>query len=115
MVGGLEESLAVRGRTREGSARVAEQLRLKQRLGERAAVDGHEGLVCARGEIVYGARDHLLARARLARDEDCRLHLRDRLYHLVDGLHLLRVADYLVEASALALRPLEGAILLKQP
>ena len=64
---------------------------------------------------MYGARDHLLARARLTRDEDCGLNLRDRFNHLVDGLHLLRVADDLVESAALALRALKGAVLLKQP
>src|SRR5215212_6633782 len=68
---GLEETLAVGGRAREGPARVAEEFGFEERLRERAAVDRHEGLVGARGEVVYGARDHLLARARLAGDEDC--------------------------------------------
>ncbi len=38
----LEEALALAGGAGEGAARVAEQLGLEQRLGERAAVLGHE-------------------------------------------------------------------------
>src|SRR3712207_7444902 len=39
-------------------------------LGDGRAVEGHEDLVAARRERVDGAGDQLLARPRLARDQD---------------------------------------------
>ena len=48
---------------------VAEDLALEQRLRNRRAVDGDEGPPAPRRQLVERARDELLARAALARDE----------------------------------------------
>ena len=42
---------------------------------------------------MYGARDEFLARARLARDEDCGARGRDLIYEREDDLHLLGATD----------------------
>ena len=47
----------------EGARLVAEELGLEEGVGERAAVDGHEGLSLPRREIVKGPREELLAGA----------------------------------------------------
>jgi hypothetical protein len=64
---------------------VPEELALEQRLRDRGAVHGDEGVVPARGLRVDGAGEHLLARAALALEEHGRLVLRgalDQLQHL---------------------------------
>ncbi len=66
-VGHLEQAALGADGAGERAARVAEQLGLEQRLGQRRAVDRHERRVGARRVGVDGARDQLLAGARLAR------------------------------------------------
>jgi hypothetical protein len=58
---------------------VAEQLRFKQRLGNAAAVDGHErpADACALG--VNQLRDHFLADPGLTQNQDLRLRTGGRL------------------------------------
>src|SRR5206468_3121120 len=68
-VGFGEEPGRVADRAGEGAAHVPEELALEQRLGERAAVDGHERPLAARAVRVDGTCDELLAGAALAEDE----------------------------------------------
>ena len=63
---------------RERAARVAEQLRFEQRLGDRAAVDGDERLVAPRARAVDRAREQLLAGAGLAVDQHARVRVGDQ-------------------------------------
>ncbi|OGL00334.1 MAG: hypothetical protein A3E31_01655 [Candidatus Rokubacteria bacterium RIFCSPHIGHO2_12_FULL_73_22] len=78
-VGQLEAALLAPGRTGERALLVAEQLGLEQRLGQRRAVDGHEGPLRARRARVDRLRDQLLARAALALDQHRRRAVRDLL------------------------------------
>jgi hypothetical protein len=108
-VGDLEEALLVGDRAREGAALVAEELALEDALGERGAVHGHEEAVRTRAPVVDGARDQLLARARLALDQDgaaVRRHLVDERQHLVHD----RLAD---DAAGIGGRP--GSVLGGEP
>src|SRR5215210_3165684 len=78
------------------------------------AVDGDEGAVGAGAVVVDGARDQLLARARLAVDEDVRVRGRDLLDEAEDALQGLAGADNLGEAvAAVELAP-ERAVLAEQ-
>jgi hypothetical protein len=77
---------------------VAEQLALEQRLGDRAAVDRHEGPGGARAEPVDGVGGQLLAGAALAEDQHRRVHRRD----LADR------REDLLDARARAQHALEG-------
>ncbi len=52
---------------------MAEQLRLEQVLGDRAAVDRDERLIPPRARHVYGFCEQLLARAGLARQQHSRI------------------------------------------
>src|ERR1044071_5473566 len=54
------------GGSGERPALVAEEFRLDERLGDGGAVDGDEGAVAPRRKMMDGAREQLLARARLA-------------------------------------------------
>ena len=72
---------------------MAEQLALQQRLGERAAVDGHEGVEAPRARGVNGASHELLARAALAGDEHRGVGRPDGLDRGVELLHGRAVAD----------------------
>ena len=65
----LEEPGRVAGRPRERPLGIAEELGLHQRLGDRGAVEGHEGLVAALARPVDRLREHLLAGAARPADE----------------------------------------------
>ena len=80
---------------------MAEQLRFQQVLRDGAAVDGDEGLLGARRPPVQLARDQLLARAGLARDQHRNVRGRHLLHLAEDVLHDLRGAEDLAEAHAL--------------
>ena len=54
--------------SREGALHVAEQLALHQRADQRRAIDGHER--SGRIDVVDGARDDFLPRARLTEQQD---------------------------------------------
>jgi len=69
-VGRLElADLAVRG-ARESPALVAEQLAGQQVLGQRGAIEAHEGPLAARAGEVHGAGHELLAHPALAADQE---------------------------------------------
>src|SRR3989442_14467402 len=70
--GGLELADAPLDRTREGAALVAEELTLEELVRDGRAVDRHEGSA-ARGVVVDGLGDQLLARPGLALDEHGRV------------------------------------------
>ncbi len=84
---GLEKALVRAVRARERAFDMAEQLRLEQVLGHRAAVDCDERLILARARAVNRAREQLLAGARFAGDEDARLGIRDHARLLQARLH----------------------------
>jgi hypothetical protein len=65
-VGHLEAPLAQSDRAGKRSALVAEELRLQHRLRQRRAVQADIRLLLARRVLMNGAREQLLARARLA-------------------------------------------------
>ena len=63
----------------EAAADVAEELRLEQRLGDAAAVDGHEGPADAGALGVNQLRHHFLADPGLAEDQHLGLGAGGRL------------------------------------
>ncbi len=80
-----------------------EELALEELLGDRRARDRHEGLLGATALVVDRLRDHVLARAALARDEDGRrLAGGDAADELVELAHGRRLADDRAEPRALA-------------
>ena len=94
---------------------MAEELGLEELLGERGAVHRHEGLRGARAVGVDGARDQLLARARLADHQDVRLRARRLPHQLEDARHRRAPPEDVLEAE----RPLEllpqAQVLLLEP
>ena len=80
-------------RAGERAAHVAEELGLEQRLGNRAAVDRDEPVGAPRAVVVNRARDHLLAGAGLAGNQDRAVRPRDRLEHLEERLHRPAAAE----------------------
>ena len=91
----------VADRAGEGAADVAEELRLEQALGKRAAVDAEERSVGVRRGGVDGAGEELLARAALPEDTDVQvgvLDLLDQVFALdhdtADGESLHWVSTY---------------------
>ena len=70
--GELEEALLARVRSGERAALVAEQLRLEKRFGNRRAIDRDERLVGRGARVVDAAREQLLARSRLADQQNRR-------------------------------------------
>ena len=66
----LEQAGALAHRAGERAARVAEELRFEQVVGERGAVDRAEPAVAPRPETMDRARDELLAAAALPFDQD---------------------------------------------
>src|SRR5262249_33070833 len=99
----------------ERAAHVAEELRLHQAFRDRAAVDGHEGLVPTEAVEMDGPRHELLARAALARDHGRGRAVRDladRVEHLGDPAAL---SDDVLEAMlGLELAP-EVEVLVLEP
>ena len=81
-VGHLEAAGLLFGRAGERALLVAEQLALDQRLGERGAVDGDARTLRAARRAVDRARDHLLAGAGLAAEQDRRVARADALDEL---------------------------------
>src|SRR5581483_9886160 len=90
----LEEALLLRDGVREGALLVAEELALEELLRDRRAGDRHERTVRAPALVVDRLRDHVLADAALAGEEDRRgLARRDALHELVHLAHGGRLAD----------------------
>src|SRR5213078_4387904 len=84
-------------RAREGAALVAEELRLQELLGQRGAVHRDERLGGPRAVRVHGPRDQLLARARLAADEDVGVRPRRLADELEDPRHRRAPPDDVLE------------------
>src|SRR5712691_9377430 len=86
-VGSLEKSVAVTFGTRESALLVAKELTLHQVLGDRAAVDGHEGPLAPRPLGVNETSGELFSTPGLACKVDWRLAARelfDLRAHLLD-------------------------------
>src|SRR5690606_23368371 len=94
----LEEPSLVGDRVGERAAPVAEELALEERLGDRAAVHGHEAPLLAGAAYVERAGHELLARAALALDQHRRRVGGRLLDRAVDAGHRLALADHLLEA-----------------
>src|SRR5262249_42491371 len=91
--GGGEPAHARLGGAGERALHVAEELRLHERLGDRAAVHRDERHLGAPALEVDAARYDLLAGARLAGDEDGRIRLRDAAGELAELLGRARFAE----------------------
>jgi len=77
----------------ERSLDVTEELALEQGLGNRAAVDGHEGPAVPFAAVVDRTRDELLAGAAGPGDQHGGRGGGDLVDHLEDGLHARALAD----------------------
>src|SRR5213080_1240156 len=113
--GELDLAHPVVDRPREGAALVAEELALEERVREGRAVDGDEAAALALALEVDGARGELLARARLAVDEDGRVVLRQHADGLEDLVHDAVAAHHVGEAVAVRELAAEVADLVEQP
>src|SRR6185436_3593982 len=79
---GVLERASPRGNgARERAALVAEELALDERVADGAAVDDVERLFRSLAREVDGAREHVLARARLALEQHGSVGRRDALEH----------------------------------
>ena len=103
-IGLLEEPLLGAVRPREGAPGMAEELGLKQGVGQGRAVLAHEGALLARSVVVDGARDELLAGPALALDQHRHLGLDDPVELLEDLAHPVARAHHrgVVKATSLA-------------
>ena len=97
----LEAALARADRAGECAAHVAEQLRLEQRFGNRAAVDRDEPVRAARAVVMDRARGELLSGAGLSGDQDRARSCRDGLEQLKQVAHHAAAADEPIDAIAL--------------
>src|ERR1051326_392037 len=104
-LGQLEVALAALDGVRERALLMAEDLRLDQRRRDRAAVEGDERFVAPARKRVDRVRHDLLARARLADDEDVRVGVRDHLDLFEELLHPRRLADQVPERAHLLQLP----------
>ena len=93
---------------------VAEQLRLEQRFGQRAAVERHERPIAPQRIEMNGARHPLLARSRFSRDQHRAVGAGDLLDQLEDRQHLVAAADDVAELMRGAERALEQHVLLPE-
>ena len=84
-VGPGEPAVLPRERAGEGALLVAEELRLEERLGDRAAVHLDEGPIPAGAERVQRVSDQFLARAARPLDEHGGGARRDLLHHSKHG------------------------------
>ena len=114
-VGQLEAALAARHRPGECPLLVAEQLALDDRFGQGGAVDLDQRLSRPQAVVVDGVGHQLLARTRLAADQDRGLapgYLGDEV---VDLLHGPGVADDVRRPKAVLELLGEAAVFLNQP
>src|SRR5437763_11961092 len=86
------------GRAREGTLLVPEELALDEALRDRAAVDLQEGRLRALRAGMDPPREELLARPRLAEEEDRRVVRRHEVGALEDREHAGAPGDDLVGA-----------------
>ncbi len=80
---------------------MAEEFGFEQRLGDGAAVEGHEAVLTPRAGLVEGAGNDLLARAGLAGDEHRGRARCDGFDHLAQVAHRLAAANHAGQAVAL--------------
>ena len=80
-------------RAGEGALGVPEQLAFQQLLGQRAAVDRHEGLVGASARLMDGVGQQFLARAGGPGDQHADIRGRHHARLLEDALHLRAAGD----------------------
>ena len=101
-VGALEASAATLVCASEGAALVSEELGFEHGLGERRAVEPHEGLLATAGVVVNRGGDELLAGAALALDQHGRAAVGHLTDHLEQPLHRLVLADEVARVEPLA-------------
>ena len=92
-VGELELADAAPRSAGEGAGLVAEQLALHHRFGQGAGVDRHEGPAAATGQVVQGARHHLLAGAGFTEDQHVGGDPGEGADLFAQALHARRLAD----------------------
>src|SRR5205823_3027612 len=100
-LGHLEVALALPDGVGERALFVTEDLRLDEERRNGAAVECDEWLAAPARERVDRIRHDLLARARLADDEDVRVGVRDHLDLFEELLHPRRLADQMPERAHL--------------
>jgi len=105
-VGLLEDAGAVAVGAREGATDEPEQLGLDERGGDRAAVEDDERPVTTRARVVNGAREQLLARARLPDEQHRFLCGRRDLEAREEGAHDERPPHRLAETRGARQRQL---------
>src|SRR6187200_430198 len=111
----LEAADTAGNRARECAFRVAEQLRLGERLWNGRRVEGDESLIRARAVVVNRPRDQFLAGAGLALNQHGAVHRSYELEALEHRLHRGALADDIVEPVPVPqLRPQLG-VLLAEP
>ena len=113
--GELEAPLLARVGAGERPLLVAEELRLDQRVRQRAAADLDERLLRARRVVVDGVRDQLLAGAGFAAQQHRRARPRHLGDLLVDPLHRAAVADDAGKVVALLQLLPEVRVFIDQP
>ncbi len=114
LIGDFEKPLFGSDRAGERALHVPEELRFEQVHGNRTGVDGHKGLVRARGCGVNRLGDEFLARSAFAVDQHGRArwrHLADQVEH---GEHLVAFADDVGKVVALLQRALELDVFFAQ-
>ena len=113
--GVLDQARAGRGRAGKGAAGVAEELVFEKRVGQRGAVQRDEGFVGARAARMHRARDELLARAGLSRDQDRARRGRRAADQIFHAPHRLALADERVDRAAGLDLTLQQIDLARQP
>ena len=96
-IGHFEAALLAVGRTGKGAAFVAKQNAFDEVRGDRAAVLHDEGPLCALRRAMNGARNELLAGARLAANEHGEVRSRHLLEDRENLAHSHAVSDEVVE------------------
>ncbi len=110
---GFEELAGVLlGRAGEGALLVAEQDRLHEIVGDRAAIDRDEGLGAPVALAVDGARDQLLADAGLALDQHRDVRRRGLLGAAQHGKHLWAAGDDVLERQRAGLAAFDAGKLV---
>ncbi len=99
----------------ERAAFVAEDFAFHQCFGNRRAVDGYKRSCGSRRELVNGARDDLLARSCLARDQHRRRTRRRQFHNAHHFLHLFRCPHQIAQSSGFSELPLQHRKLPRVP
>ena len=94
---------------------MAEQLGLRQTLGNRRRIEGDEALIGARAVLVNRPRDQFLAGAGLALNQHRAVHRRDDFERREHRPHRAVTPDDVVEAETVAQLRAQLGVLLLQP